>query len=159
MSVSEPEDRADLNVCEDVYGRLLEDVRDVSDRTLDRLRLLGDDLPLGLVEQLDRLHDDPARERRKSVRVADDSAPVWVRAARLPDGSGVPAVKDHSPTGLAVLLPCPAGVGSVLHVRLPPELGGDKWVAVEVKHCRREGDGWLAGCEILPDAAARRLPR
>ena len=58
-------------------------------------------------------------------------------------------MKDHSPTGLAVLLPCPAGVGTILRVRVPPEIARDDWVTVEVKYCRKEGDHWIAGCELL----------
>jgi hypothetical protein len=147
MSGSERDDRAALALCEEVYGRLLEDVRDFSDRVLDRLRGLGNELPAGLVEQVERLRGGPSRDRRAAVRVPDGPVPVGVRVPGLPEGGAPPALKDRSPTGLALLLPCPAHVGAVLRVRLPPELGG--WVAAEVRHCRREGRGWVAGCELL----------
>jgi len=136
---------------EDIYDRLLGEIREVSSRALDRLRELGEQLPDGVVEQVERLHADPTHERRKATRVNDLSIPVAVAAAGLPAGMGALGMKDHGLRGLAVLLPCPAGVGTVLRVRLPAEIGGGGWVMVEVKHCRREGKAWVAGCELLDD--------
>jgi hypothetical protein len=52
---------------------------------------------------------------------------------------------------VGVLLPGPAGVGTLLRVFMPAQLGGGGWVAVEVKHCRKEAAGWVAGCELIDD--------
>jgi len=127
----------------------MEQVREVADKALDRLRDLADQLPKGVVEHIERLHDDPTSERRKSVRVGDDSLPVSICVPDETSEAGM--VKDHCPTGLAVLVPCPTGVGTVLRVRMPAELGGGGWVTVEVKHCRKAAGGWVAGCELLGD--------
>ena len=114
-------------------------------------RGMAGQLPEGvlLLEHVERLHRAPAAERSLSKR------PGWA-TARSPCRSGqgrspwrrAGLCRDHCPTGLSVLLPCPAGVGTVLCVLLPAEMGGG-WVTVEVRHCRREAGGWVAGCESL----------
>src|SRR6188768_3849594 len=109
--------------------RMLEEARDVSRQAIERLRELSSQLPGGALEHVERLHRDPSAERRKAARLGDGSIPVAVRAGSLRDEGG--SVKDHCPTGLAVVLPCPAGVGTILRVLLPPEMGG-AWVTVEV---------------------------
>jgi len=135
---------------EDVHERVMERAREVAGKTLDRLRGLASQLPDGAVEHVERLHEDPLRERRKAARLPDGAIPVAVRPGERPVETGG-AVRDHCPTGLSVLLPCPAGVGTVLLVRMPDELGGGGWVTVEVRHCRRdrEAGGWGAGCELV----------
>jgi len=146
MSAEKP-DRRPSGPGERLYGRILDEARGLSDKALGRLRELSSELPGGVIEQVERLHDDPVGERRKSVRVDDHSLAVAVVAADLPaEGT---AVKNHCPAGLAILLPCPAGVGTVLRVRMPPELGGAGWVSVQVRYCRKEANGWVAGCELL----------
>src|SRR4051794_24452145 len=130
-----------------VREQVMEEARGVAERALERLRGLSGELPEGAVEQVERLHRDPASERRKAARLGDAPLPVSVRLGPLPGGTEG-AVRDHSPSGLSVLLPCPAGVGTVLRLRLPEQMGG--WVTVEVRHCRREAGGWVAGCELAP---------
>lgn len=134
----------------DVVAReqMLEQAREVSDKALERLREVAEQLPEGALEHIERLHRDPTSERRKAARLADGPLPVAVRLDVPVDETGG-LVRDHCPTGLSVLLPCPVGVGTVLHVRIPPELGGGGWVAVEVRYCRKEADGWVAGCELV----------
>src|SRR5262249_15013999 len=133
---------------EGLRAQLLEQAKEVSDKALKRLRGVAEQLPQGAVEHVERLHQDPAAERRKAARLADESLPVAVRWEALPNqASGV--VRDPCPTGLAVLLPCPAGVGTVLRVRIPAEMGGGGWVTVEVRYCRKEAGGWVAGCELV----------
>jgi len=129
------------------YDRILGEARAVSGKAIERLRELSNQLPDGVIEQVERLRENPAGERRKAVRVDDHSLSVVVTATDLQTDET--AVKDHCPTGLAVLLPCPAGVGTVLRVRMPPKFGGGGWVSVEVRYCRKEGDAWVAGCELL----------
>ena len=124
---------------------VIEKAREVADRALERLRGLTAELPAGTVERVERLHGDPDSERRRAARLSDGEHPVTVCAA----GSVSGWVRDHGPTGLAVLLPGSVEVGTVLRVLLPNELGGG-WVTVEVRHCRPEADGWLTGCELIP---------
>ena len=132
-----------------LYDRLWEKTREVADKALDRLRDLGNKLPNGVLEQIERLHDDPESERRKATRVGDSSIPVEVQEVNQANTSDPSALKDHGPTGLAVRLPCPTGVGTHLRIRMPQEMGGRGWVTVEVKYCRKEAEGWIAGCELL----------
>jgi len=136
---------------EGLYHLLLEETREVADRALDRLRDLSKQLPSGALEQVERLHDDPVHERRKAARVGEASLTVAVRREGSPEGGEGSTVKDRCPTGMAVLLPCPAGVGTLLRVRMPPEVGAGGWVTVEVRYCRREGEAWVVGCELLRD--------
>jgi len=145
MSTQDP-DRPPPELGRSAYDELLRELRKVGDKALDRLRELRGHLPGRVVEQVEKLHDNPARERRKSARVRDPSVPVVIWAVDLPEGSA--QVKDHCPTGLAVSLSRPAEVGSVLRVEMPPELGGG-WVDVEVRYCRQEEQRWVAGCELL----------
>ncbi|HYT90499.1 MAG TPA: hypothetical protein VEL76_17465 [Gemmataceae bacterium] len=150
MSAEQLEDRIPF-FCEEVYTRILDETQEVADKALDRLRMLGNQLPAGMIEQVERLRKDPAHERRKTVRVNDLSIPVAVQIANLAEATDRTALKDHCPTGLAVLLPCPAAVGTILRVRMPAHLGGGGWVTVEVKYCRRAGEEWIAGCELLDE--------
>jgi hypothetical protein len=131
---------------EGLRERVMVRAREVAGKALMRLRGLADQLPDGALEYVERLHEDPAAERRKAARLADRSIPVAVRLEILLNENGV--VIDHCPTGLAVLLPCPAAVGTFLRVRMPTEMGGG-WVSVEVKYCRKDTAGWLAGCELV----------
>jgi hypothetical protein len=128
-----------------IRDRMIEKAREVADRALERLRGLTSELPKGTVERVELLHGDPDSERRRAVRRADGAHPVTVCAA----GSVGGCVRDHGPNGLAIFLPAPVEVGAVLRILLPPPLGG-WWVSVEVKHCRPEAAGWLAGCELIP---------
>ena len=145
-----PEGIAGRQAGEGDRERVMEEAREVSGKALQRLRDLAGRLPDGALEHVERLHECPTAERRKAARLADGSIAVAVRPEARPDETGG-AVRDHCPTGLAVLLPCPAGVGALLRVRLPAELGGGGWTTVEVKHCRREAGGWVAGCELIGD--------
>jgi len=130
----------------DVCGQMLDETREVASKALDRLRRLSDCLPGGVIEQLEQLHKDPAHERRRTARVQAGSLPLAVQLPDLPAAPGQAGIRDHSPRGVAVVLPCPAGVGTLLRIRVPPECA---WLTVEVKHCRREGGHWVAGCELL----------
>jgi len=132
-----------------VYEQMLDNTREVADKALARLRGLSDQLPGGAIEHVERLHDNPVSERRKAARLNDPSIPVAVQAINLQTDNGETLMKDHCPSGLAVLMPCPAGVGTVIRVRMPEQLGDGGWVSVEVKYCRKEGERWVAGCELL----------
>jgi hypothetical protein len=131
-----------------VREQVLEQAREVGDKALERLRGVAEQLPQGALDHVERLHQGPTAERRKAARLSDGAIPVAVHWEAIPNGAGG-AVRDHCPTGLAVLLPCPAGVGTLLHVRIPPEMGDIGWVSVEVRYCRKEKGGWVAGCELV----------
>lgn len=132
-----------------IRERVIEKAREVSGKALARLRGLAGELPEGTVEQVERLHRDPSAERRKAARLGDVPLPALIRTVGPLSQKTEGVVWDHSPTGLLVLLAHPLGVGTVLHLRLPQEMGGG-WVAVEVRHCRSAADGWLIGCELVP---------
>src|SRR4051812_88344 len=70
---------------EEVRSRILEHTREVVANALSRLRGLSSQLPAGVLEQVERLHSDPAHERRKAARLEDSSAPVAVQAPGLPE--------------------------------------------------------------------------
>ncbi len=144
--IEEPPDIVDCkpSINKGIYDLMLDQMREVADRTVLHLRSLSNLLPIGVVEQVEHLHEDPVHERRKTVRFKDAAIPVTVEGL----GSQEVAMKNHCPKGMAILLPCPVGEGTVMRVRIPPGHGGP-WVLVEVKYCRREDDRWVAGCEVL----------
>jgi len=136
--------RSSIN--EGLYEQILDQTREMAQKAVTNLRELSSLLPAGVVEQVELLHDDPVQERRKAARLSDSSIPVLIQTLEC---LGT-AMKDHSPTGMALFLPCPAGVGTLLQVRVPKEPDGP-WVLVEVKYCRRQGKMWVAGCELLSE--------
>jgi hypothetical protein len=127
-----------------LYDSMLDQMRAVGQRAVLHLRSLGNVLPTGVVDQVEHLHDDPVHERRKTVRFEDSSILVVVEGLDCPGT----VMKDHSPNGMAILLPCPTGEGTVMRIRIPPKPDG-QWILVQVRYCRREGDIWVAGCEVL----------
>jgi hypothetical protein len=130
--------------------RVLLEAQEAADKALERLLGVADELPASAVDYVKSLHDNPAAERRKTVRMADDQAGSVV-VSPFNGPSEVGEVIDRCPTGLAVMLPCPAGVGTILLVRMPGGIEGGPWLSVEVKYCRKEAGGWVAGCEVVSD--------
>jgi hypothetical protein len=127
----------------------LAEAQEVADKALERLLGVAHELPPSAVDYVKSLHDNPAAERRKAVRMADQAVPVVVSPLNGPSEAG--EVIDRCPTGLAVLLPCPAGVGNILLVRMPGGIDGGQWLSVEVKYYRKEACAWAAGCEVVGD--------
>jgi hypothetical protein len=137
---------------------LLDAARGVSARVLDRLVELHADFPADLpgeaIRQLSFLSADVACERRGGLRLSGGLPVVtvlvtWPRDDQL-NGTPIP-VHDRAPAGLALVLPRPALVGTVLEVQ---GAGMDDRFRVQVKHCYRERDGWVAGCEFVGRASA-----
>jgi hypothetical protein len=132
-----------------VYTRILREAREVSAKARRRLsrlcRRFPSALPGVLADQVKRLLADPDGERRKAVRLppGDDRAEVvW------PGEGGRVAqarVVDRSPGGLALRMDRPAEAGTVLSVRRE----GECWELVEVRHCRADGEGWVAGFAVV----------
>jgi hypothetical protein len=150
MSGKRPDVRDfDRFVYKGLLDLVLDETREVGNKAVLHLRQLSTDLPSGVVEQIEQMHQDPAHERRTVARLQGTSTPATVQGLE-----GQPtAVKDRSPMGIALHLPSPVNVGSILRVRVHPERDGE-WILVEVKHCSREGDEWVAGCELLPGQPA-----
>jgi hypothetical protein len=147
MVVETPEIRGcKPSIKKGAYDSMLDQMREVAQRTVLGLRRLSNLLPTGVVEQVEHLHEDPIHERRKTVRFNDAAIPVAVEGLDCLET----VIKDHCPKGIAICLPCPAGEGTVMRIRIPPGLAG-QWVLVAVKHCRKEGDKWVAGCEVLSE--------
>jgi hypothetical protein len=134
---------------EDAYIRVLEEAREVSDRTLARLHMLCQHFPggftFGSFNLLKELEAHQADERRRALRRHCRPLPVDVRVA------GADAMRsfltDCSPYGLGVRLPRAVEVGTFLEV-LPGNREGVP-VLAEVRHCEQSPDGWAIGCEIL----------
>src|SRR5437016_2511892 len=107
------------------YLHLLDEARGVSARVLDRLVELHADFPADLpgeaIRQLSFLSGDAACERRRGLRLSGGLPVVTVLAAwpgdDLLNGTTVP-VHDHAPAGLALVLPRPPIVGTVLEMQV-----------------------------------------
>jgi hypothetical protein len=94
----------------------------------------------------------PARLGKKTVkrglRRKGEVTPVQV-CAMDPDAQPFDAtVSDRSNGGLGLCLPESVSIGTVLRVRSSQYEDHGPWVEVEVKHCRRENDQWIAGCKF-----------
>jgi len=100
--------------------------------------------PLHNSFSLEGLPERRAYPRRKGVPVA-----ILVSDA---DGLATPIpgwVIDRSLGGLGLTLPGAVLVGTTLSIR---PAGGSRsvpWVALEVKHCRQEGERWIVGGRFL----------
>jgi DNA-binding response OmpR family regulator len=92
-------------------------------------------------------------ERRHSARLADQPFKVTVR-------EGAESwVKDRSRGGLCLWSDRPLTVHAVVGVRPADAPETAPWVAVEVKHCRPQDDGWAVGCRFVdPSVAEAHLP-
>src|ERR1700733_8351055 len=86
-----------------LYDQMLDQVRELAQQAVLRLRSLSNLLPTGVIEQVEHLHEDPVHERRETVRFNDSPIPVTVEEM----DSLETAMKDHSPKGMAILLPVP----------------------------------------------------
>jgi hypothetical protein len=127
------------------FQAALRRARDAADAALGRLGRLRERFPEALpgavLEQLGRA---PADDRRRAVRLQGGAERVVVREHSRRQGGG--EVLDYGPGGLGLRLPWPVGPGAVLRVRAAGA-PGPAWLAFVVRHCRRDGGGWVAGCE------------
>jgi len=132
---------------------LLVEARELSQRSLERVRLLKELFPDELVgtalDYLERLDTELPRDRRHTPRFADTPAPIHISPSQSQEEGVLAAVRDRSATGLCVRLDWPAAVGSFLWMRTTetaPEVG---WAPLEVRHCRPDARGWLVGCRFV----------
>jgi hypothetical protein len=88
-------------------------------------------------------------DKRSAPRRRGSSVPVFLgedggRGAAL---SGV--VVDRSRGGLGMAVDAAVPAGAVLGVRARAHAREMPWVSVRVRHCRRDGAGWVLGCQFL----------
>ena len=135
----------------EAYSFLLDEAEGVAGNAVSRLRRLGDrypsDVPAPLIDELERAHTNPDSERRSGVRLGGSATPAEVCTDPSPR---TPAqVVDRSAGGVRLRVTRPLPVGSVVGVRVPAEADNRRWFPVQVRYCRRNGDGWEAGCEFV----------
>ncbi len=133
-------------IIKQIRDLLLKETRGVASNAVTRLRQLRSLLPAGVVEQVEKIYQNPGQERRNSLRLADSASQVKLQVDNYPGA----ALKDHNLTGMAIFLPCQAEVGTILHCRTAQAID-QGCTLLEVKHCHKEGEGWVAGCEILSE--------
>jgi len=112
--------------------------------------------PAELAQTLLGLVGSGIGDRRAGRRAERQETRVTVGAGLEPSYVVESWVSDQSPDGLRLHLPEKlAEVGALLSIR--PVEGGEEtsWVPVQVRHCRREGDGWVVGCMFLYPATDR----
>jgi hypothetical protein len=138
------------------YLRVLDEARQISQAAIGRLRELRDrfpsELPADLVGQVERIHDEPADERRQSPRLRAGTAPAVVAHPSAPAEWDAAAVLDRSVGGLALLLGRPTAVEDVLLVWLGD--AREAWLPVQVRHCRKVHGGWEVGVAFIDPITA-----
>lgn len=134
----------------EAYSFLLDEAEGVAGNAVGRLRRLGDrypsDVPAPLIDALERAHTNPSDERRRGVRLGGSLTPAEVRADPTPMAPA--QVVDRSAGGLRLRVSRPLPVGFVVGVRVTAD---GRWFPVQVRYCRPDGDGWVAGCEYMAE--------
>jgi hypothetical protein len=103
--------------------------------------------PLALPASQDSLAFGREERRRWPRRWGNPVNVLVLEASKIKPSPAV--VVNRSQGGLALLLDDYHEVGTVLSVR-PAEAQGDiPWIQVEVRHCRKAGRQWLAGCQFV----------
>ena len=139
-------------------SRLLNEARGLSQRSLERVRLLKelfpDELTGTALDDLEQLEADARRDGRHTPRFADNPSRVLVSPSRSPREGVIARVRDHSTAGVCLRLDWPAEVGALLWMRPTTALPEERWVLLEVRNCRPEARGWLVGCRFLANDEA-----
>ncbi|MBI1917076.1 MAG: PilZ domain-containing protein [Planctomycetes bacterium] len=153
MSERSPDKDSILSQPEMELSRLLDEARGLSQRSLERVRLLKELFPGELrgtaLDDLERLEADARHDRRRTPRFAENPARVLVSPSRSPGEGVIARVRDHSATGVCLRLDWPTEVGTILWMRPTTALPEERWVPLEVRHCRSETRGWLVGCQFV----------
>jgi hypothetical protein len=135
------------------WSWILDEARGLSQRSLERVRLLKEQFPDELtgraLDDLERLEAEAPRDRRRSPRFAEDPTQVLVSPSRSPGEGMLATVRDRSATGVCLRLDWPAEVGALLWMRPTTVLGEGRWVPLEVRHSKLEARGWLIGCRFI----------
>jgi hypothetical protein len=137
-----------------VYLKVLGEARAAARAAVARLRTLGQHfpsaLPEDLVHQLEQGLTDPDGERRKGLRVPAAEADTAVITLEGTGEQMVAQIVERSPGGMALRLNRPLVEGVIVLVR-PASLPAPEMLVVEVRHCRLEEGGWVAGCLVVGD--------
>jgi hypothetical protein len=137
---------------EPAYDALLRRAKNLSAHSLNRLRQLAQRYPSpplqDLVAYLQRSHDDPEHERRQSPRLLGQGR-VTVSTPEAPTEWTEAQILNRSVSGFCLLLGQEAVVGDILIVWMHEANPEAPWAAVEVRYCRAEQHGWVAGCRFL----------
>src|SRR5262245_35216821 len=132
---------------------LLDEARGLSQRSLERVRILKelfpDELAGTALDDLERIDAEVRRDLRRTPRFADCLAPVLVSPSRSQAEGALAAVRDCSAAGLCFRLDWPPEVDSILWMRSAEASPQASWVSLAVRHCRPDARGWLVGCEFV----------
>src|SRR5262245_27950371 len=100
---------------------LLDEARGLSQRSLERVRLLKELFPdeevQTALDDLERLDAQTPRDRRRTPRFADCSSPILVSPSQSQEEGVLAPVRDCSAVGLCLRLDWPAEIGSFLWMR------------------------------------------
>ena len=88
-------------------------------------------------------------DRRSALRRRGYPVRVLLAEAGGQAGAARGTVLDRSTGGLAIAADVAPPAGAVLGVCPEPHSREAPWVQVRVRHCRRDGDGWVLGCQFL----------
>jgi hypothetical protein len=102
-------------------------------------------VPTPVLDHLERANHRPRGERRGWVRLPGGPANVRLRPRPL----GRAGVLDYSPKGLLLRIRQPSEPGQIRMVRWPAPGGPRTWYPVQVRHWRKDGEGWVVGCEFV----------
>jgi len=158
MSGRAPDRGSILSKPEEELSRFLDEARGLSQRSLERVRFLKelfpDELTGTALDDLEQLEAESRRDRRSTPRFADNPARVLVSPSRSPGEGVMTRVRDHSASGVCLRLDWPAEIGTILWMRSTTPSPQERWMPLEVRHCRAEARGWLVGCRFISDEDA-----
>ena len=140
---------------EGAYDSLLDEARQVSDKTMGRLRALQEHFPEALsaeqVERLERLRHHDRQDRRRGPRRPVPGLQVETRPADTFGPTAPGRLVDHSQFGVGIWLMQPEAIGTQLYLWGGEEGRDVKPSLVEVRRCEATDRGWLLGCEMLSE--------
>src|SRR5262245_57456644 len=128
-----------------VYRGLLREAQEGARQAVARLRALSERYPAALPAELLAQAAPRPGERRGAPRLPG-AGPRAADGWPAPPGGGAALVLEVSAAGLSLWLGWPAVPGETL---LVAPVGDGSWLHAEVRHCRAEGSGWVAGCQVL----------
>lgn len=107
------------------------------------------------LEQYAKTHAAAGKERRRFPRREGHAVTVEIQTNG--DGSAISGrVLDFSQGGLGLLADEAVTVGNYVKVRAVAAAPTD-WIAAEVRHCERRGEGWKLGCMFLEKVSWNRM--
>jgi hypothetical protein len=125
--------------------------------------LLFDEMSIEVLEEFRTrrlLH--PVKDRRGGVRVSETLKVACTRDSVGTLGHWEAEIKNLSPEGMGLVLPCEVEVGTRLRVFLPAQNEADEPCAtlVQVVRNERRADGtWFMGCELCKAGSRKSVSR